>query len=115
MDCSLPGSSAHGILQARVLEWGAIAFSTSSPARDQTQAPCIRSRESLLLDHQGHLWIYVFIPLKQVNMSRMAEQYGKNVLNFLGNFQPFSTAAALFYIPTSNVGRFQFLHNLTST
>ena len=27
MDCSLPGSSAHGISQARVLEWGAIAFS----------------------------------------------------------------------------------------
>ena len=27
MDCSLPGSSAHGIFQARVLEWGAIAFS----------------------------------------------------------------------------------------
>ena len=29
MDCSLPGSSAHGIFQARVLEWGAIAFSAS--------------------------------------------------------------------------------------
>ena len=29
MDCSLPGSSIHGIFQARVLEWGAIAFSTS--------------------------------------------------------------------------------------
>ena len=27
MDCSLPGSSVHGIFQARVLEWGAIAFS----------------------------------------------------------------------------------------
>ena len=27
MDCSLPGSSVHGILQARVLEWSAIAFS----------------------------------------------------------------------------------------
>ena len=27
MDCSLPGSSNHGIFQARVLEWGAIAFS----------------------------------------------------------------------------------------
>ena len=27
MDCSLPGSSAHGIFHARVLEWGAIAFS----------------------------------------------------------------------------------------
>ena len=30
MDCSLPGSSIHGIFQARVLEWGAIAFSTVS-------------------------------------------------------------------------------------
>jgi len=27
MDCNLPGSSIHGIFQARVLEWGAIAFS----------------------------------------------------------------------------------------
>ena len=27
MDCSLPGSSVHGIFQGRVLEWGAIAFS----------------------------------------------------------------------------------------
>ena len=30
MDCSLPGSSVHGIFQARVLEWGAIAFSKSA-------------------------------------------------------------------------------------
>ena len=29
MDCSLPGSSIHGIFQARVLEWGAIAFSNN--------------------------------------------------------------------------------------
>ena len=29
MDCSLPGSSVHGIFQARVLEWGTIAFSVS--------------------------------------------------------------------------------------
>ena len=28
MDCSLPGSSIHGIFQARVLEWGAIDFSS---------------------------------------------------------------------------------------
>ena len=27
LDCSLPGSSVHGIFQARVLEWGAIGFS----------------------------------------------------------------------------------------
>ena len=30
MDCSLPGSSVDGIFQARVLEWGAIAFSIMS-------------------------------------------------------------------------------------
>ena len=30
MDCSLPGSSAHGIFQARVLEWSAIAFSSTN-------------------------------------------------------------------------------------
>ena len=32
MDCSLPGFSVHGIFQARVLEWDAIAFSTKYPA-----------------------------------------------------------------------------------
>ena len=31
MDCSLPGSSVHGIFQAKVLEWGAIAFSAVFP------------------------------------------------------------------------------------
>ena len=30
MDCSFPGSSIHGIFQARVLEWGAIAFSMTN-------------------------------------------------------------------------------------
>ena len=32
LDCSLPGSSVHGIFQARVLEWGAIAFSVANPS-----------------------------------------------------------------------------------
>ena len=31
MDCSLPGSSVHGILQARILEWVAISFSRDLP------------------------------------------------------------------------------------
>ena len=33
MDCSLPGSSIHGIFQARVVEWGAIAFSESDTSQ----------------------------------------------------------------------------------
>ena len=38
MDCSPPGSSVHGILQARILEWVAISFSRgSSRPRDRTQ------------------------------------------------------------------------------
>ena len=45
MDCSLPGSSLHEILQARILEWVAISFSRgSSRLRDQTQVSCIAGR-----------------------------------------------------------------------
>ena len=44
MDCSLPGSSVHGVFQATVLEWGAIAFSTSLVTRAYIQ---LASHESL--------------------------------------------------------------------
>ena len=52
MDCSPPGSSVHGICQARVLEWVAIAFS-GDPGNDPffahrrrgNQSDCIRLRE----------------------------------------------------------------------
>ena len=45
MDCSPPGSSVHGILQARILKWVAISFSRgSSQPRDQTQVSRIRGR-----------------------------------------------------------------------
>src|SRR5574337_1156529 len=37
MDCSLPGSSVHGIFQARVLEWVAIAFSKFSIGTPESQ------------------------------------------------------------------------------
>ena len=53
MDRSLPRSSVHGILQARVLEWEAISFSRgSSPPRDQTQVSCIVG-----LSHQGSPYV----------------------------------------------------------
>ena len=42
MDCSPLGSSVHGILQAGILEWGAIPFSrASSRPWDQTRVTCI--------------------------------------------------------------------------
>ena len=44
MDCSPPGSSAHGILQARVLEWVAIPFSRgSSQPRDRSGSPALQA------------------------------------------------------------------------
>ena len=49
MECSLPGSSVHGILQARILEWVAISFSrVSSQPRDQIQVSHIAGRRSTL-------------------------------------------------------------------
>ena len=45
MDYSLPGSSVHGILQARILKWVAISFFRgSSQLRDRTWASCIGGR-----------------------------------------------------------------------
>ena len=45
VDCSLPGSWIHGILQARILEWVAISFSRgSSWPRDRTWVSCIADR-----------------------------------------------------------------------
>ena len=45
MKCSPPGSSVHGILQSRILEWVAISSTrVSSPLRDRTPVSCIASR-----------------------------------------------------------------------
>ena len=45
IDCSLPGSSVHGIFQARVLEWLVFSFSRgSAQPRSQTRVSCIAGR-----------------------------------------------------------------------
>ena len=54
VDCGPPGSSVHGILQARVLEWVAIPFSRGSfPSRDRTRVSCIGRWVLYRLSHQG--------------------------------------------------------------
>ena len=47
MDCSLLGSSVHGILQARILEWAAIFFSRNQTCKNLLQL------DSLPLSHKG--------------------------------------------------------------
>ena len=54
MNCSLSGSSIHGILQARILESVAIPFfRASSQPRDRTWVSCIVGRRFYHLSHQG--------------------------------------------------------------
>ena len=53
MDCSLPGSSVHGLLQARILEWVAIPFPRgSSQPRERTPVSCTAG-DSLLSEAPG--------------------------------------------------------------
>ena len=55
-DCSLLGSSVHGVLQARILEWVAIPFSKgSSQPRDGTWVSCIAGGFFTVLSHLGSL------------------------------------------------------------
>ena len=57
MDCSLPGSSVHGILQA-ILEWVAVAFSRgSSQPRDGTRYPALQPMISLCLAYISSLGV----------------------------------------------------------
>ena len=61
MDCNLPGSSVHGICQARVLEWGAIAFSTLLPESDPNSklAPIYLTS---FMPHHGLFWASLVAP-----------------------------------------------------
>ena len=55
-DCSPPGFSVRGILQARILEWVAIPFSRgSSPPRDRTQVSCLAGGFFYHLSHSSGL------------------------------------------------------------
>ena len=63
MDCSLPGSSIHGIFQARVLEWVAISFSRgSSQPRDRTPGLLHCKQTLYRLSHQGsQVWVLLLL------------------------------------------------------
>ena len=77
MGCSLPGSSVHGISQARILEWVAILFSRGLPDPGiESGSPALQA-DSLPSEPQGRLLGKlrliegVMLPLRgQVNISR---------------------------------------------
>ena len=59
MDCSLPGSSVHGIFQARVLEWGAIAFSIFVFLKAIKYLPCAVSKRHSKSWIRPHILYYI--------------------------------------------------------
>ena len=62
MVCSLPGSSVHGILQARILEWVAIFFSRwSSWPRDQTLVSCVSCTGWQVLYSPSLLIVHIYV------------------------------------------------------
>ena len=64
MDCSLPGSSSHGIFQARVLEWGAIAFSARGHYRSLIMCQDFRlkiSNRSLFIPKDSEWNMHIII------------------------------------------------------
>ena len=62
MNCSLPGSSVHGIFQARILEWVAISFSSRSCLpRDRTHVSCIAGGFFTTKLSGKLLYIYIYI------------------------------------------------------
>ena len=63
MDCSLPGSSVRGILQARILEWVAMpSFSRFSWPRDPAQVPCISQSEPLAKPWRWRRLLVIRVP-----------------------------------------------------
>ena len=63
MDCILPGSSIHGIFQAKVLEWGAIAFSKRKTLKSSKRRPCRSSDHNLRTIPS--LWFSTYFPLER--------------------------------------------------
>ena len=64
VDCSPPGSSVHGILQARTLEWGAISFSReSSHPRFEPRSPALWADALTSEPSQKHTGLVILLPL----------------------------------------------------
>ena len=82
MDCSLPGSPVHGIFQARVLEWGAIAFSSRIAQGAQIQysdnlGGGIGREVGGRFRREG---TYVFLQLIHVNVWQKPTQHCKAII-----------------------------------
>ena len=89
MDCNLLGSSIHGIFQARVLEWGAIAFSTFTPYLDLIALIIIngRNRIKTLIGSYPHK---IVIAINKTQFESTLQTSTNFQIAFLKYFEKFS-------------------------
>ena len=75
----------------------------------------IMSNTALIIHIQIFVWAYIFISLGYIPEAELARSYTSLCLTSCRTARLFSKVTVLFYIPTSGVGGFQFLHMLTNT
>ena len=114
MDCSPPGSSVHGILQAGILEWVATSFSRgSSRPRDRTQVSRICRRILYQLSHKGSPRIleWVAYPFsRRSSRPRNRTRVTCIARGFLPTKLPRKPSGSLFFYPSSLKRRLDFAH-----
>ena len=96
MDCSLPGSSDHEILQARILEWVAMLFSrVSSQPRDRTCVSCLLYWQAgpLLLMPPGKLKKQKDVDSEEEYVGKLRSQEGRQNKDKYRNLKPLLIAA----------------------
>ena len=104
MDCSLPGSSIHGIFQARVLEWGAIAFSKAQlkyPLWENffffliCQSPLYPISESLLQAIHFKCQVRLFISFVKISFTTSVSTFFEGKPHFLNLWEVLGTQCIL--------------------
>ena len=112
MDCSLPGSSVLGILQARILEWVAIPFSRgSSRSRDQTQVSYIAGGFfTNLATREAHTLIRKrLISIQHMDTRNICHSHQGNM-----NFSSKTLGDCLWICTFLGRCRFRYIHSITA-
>ena len=120
MDCSLPGSSVYGILQARIVEWMTMPFSRgSSPPRDQTLGllHLLHLHRRILYgwatgDAQPQYCKVIILQIKKKNVNVASKHvYFKPMASWVTDFRVQSPASLLwFFVWAPSSCKLSFLH-----